>query len=113
MAYDMSPTSWSGGAAISGVGAQRRRGAPAQMTAAVPSAGSSAATPGNGVASEYDSAVTAIAAIPAQPVSARTGAGTPSDGRASASSPPAPNSHARVGVTKYAAAGLAAVWQIE
>jgi hypothetical protein len=82
------------------------------MTARAPRTGNNAAQPGKGVCTVKANAATAIAASPTQDSAARR-AMWPSARGSIARRPPAPNSHARVGVTKYAAAGLAAVLDIE
>ena len=51
--------------------------------------------------------------MPTQDSAALSAPPRPATGGTRASSPPAENSHARVGVMKYAAAGFAAVWRIE
>ena len=66
------------------------------MTASAPRTGRSAAAPGNGVSGVKNAAAAPIAASPSH--EQRGGSRTP----ASARRAPSPNSHARVGVTKYA-----------
>ena len=93
-----------------GDGAQRTVGSPANMTASVPATGSIAAAPGNGVAFVKASAAMTIAPSPSHD-SASAAPASRTVGGNNASRPPTPNSHARVGVTKYAAAGFVAVAQ--
>lgn len=76
---------------------------PATTTATVPSTGSAAAGPGNAVRSSYVTTASRIAARPAQPRTVATaGRSVRRRGAASATSPPAPSSHARVGSEKNA-----------
>src|SRR3954452_11114068 len=105
----MSPTNWTGASLRAGVGAQRALGRPAKMTASAPATGSNAAVPGNGVALVKTSPAAAMASSPSHESTLRRRLGEGGSTGSRASSPPAPNSHARVGVTKYAAAGLVAV----
>src|SRR6266540_6599900 len=79
---------------------------PAPMTRAVPTVGRSAAEPGNGVASSYATAETAIASIPAQPrVHVTRGGKRFHDDDVTASIAPSASSHARVNAEKYATGG--------
>jgi hypothetical protein len=74
---------------------------PAASTAAAPATGTIAAQPGYSVWSVYRKAVATIAARPVQASVARTHCGMTSRLCASASSAPAPSSHARVWMEKY------------
>lgn len=76
---------------------------PAQIAAAVPATGSSAVTPGKGVAPVYRKTEARIAATPAPATTVPRR--LLHSGLANASSAPAPNSHARVKVEKYASLG--------
>src|SRR5438067_11407899 len=83
---------------------------PATIAHAVPSVGSSAAEPGNGVRSEKATAATAIAASPAQPSRTFARRGTRARlGPATASAAPSPSAHVRVNGEKYGAVGWVAV----
>ena len=77
--------------------ASARRGAPARITASAPSTGSSAADAGERGRVLKANAPSEIAASPSHDSGRRRAARRAG---ARASSPPAPNSHARVGVTK-------------
>src|SRR4051794_31061886 len=74
---------------------------PAQITSTVPITGTSAGRPGIGVASVKATTEPRIAAHPAQATVTRSARVEAARGTR-ARSPPMPNSHARVGVTKYA-----------
>src|SRR3954452_9723159 len=100
----MSTVNWTGADPSSRRGGAQR----AAITAAAPSTGNAPATPGKGGPGPKAAAAAAIAASPAHPSHGRAAA----DSRV-ASSAPAPNSHARPGVAKYAGAGLAAVVWID
>src|SRR5829696_10241774 len=105
----MSPRRWTDRSRMSGDGAPGQRGAPARITASAPTTGNTAADPGNRVSSVYANAASAIAASPSYDSMLReTNASRPAG--ASANTPPRPNSHALVGVAKYAATGSAVVW---
>src|SRR5438093_12717021 len=108
----MSPTYCTGRSAYTFDGAHGTSGIRAQITAHAPSTGISAAVPGNAVCALNVAHAYAIAARPAHVTTARAGAIT-LVGRSIASRPPKPNSHARVGVMKYAAAGSDPVLEIE
>ena len=96
----MSPTNWTGRSRNSRAGDQLVAGSAAAITHRAPATGRSAATPGNGVESLYPAAAAAIAAMPSHDSAERRRTRAAAKGETSASSPPAPNSHARVGVTK-------------
>ena len=81
------------------------------MTRIAPAIGSIAAVPGNGVDFEYRKAAARIIAMPSHETAART-AGRALETTRRESSPPAPNSHTRVGVMKKAHAGELAVAMI-
>src|SRR5262249_58146644 len=92
-----------------------RPGRPAARTSAAPTAGRSAAYPGNAVVEEKPSAATAIAAQPIQPRTKRAEEGRrrATAGAARASAAPSASSQARAKVEKYADAGLALVAWID
>src|SRR5439155_2615915 len=77
------------------------------MTSAAPTAGRSAAYPGNGVPLEKRTAAQPIAARPSHPYAARA------LGAQSASAAPSASSQARAKVEKYAVTGEAAVSRID
>lgn len=87
---------------------------PPTIASAVPSVGTSAYAPGNGVPFEKRAAEHAIAAIPAHPSTSRTGDGVRSSVvAATASAAPSPSSQARVNGEKYAIVGAVLVWWID
>ena len=85
--------------------------APASSTSADPTTGTTAAEPGNGVASLYITQAMPISARPARQTSPRAteGSRAATVAATSAVSAPSPSSHARASVEKYAASGSDAV----
>jgi len=99
--YEISPNHCTGGSAATGASERAARGIPAQITAAVPSTGTSAIAPGKSSWSVKVSAAAAITARPSQVATARVRRSrSPTITGASASSPPTPNSQARESVEK-------------
>ena len=92
-----------------------RPAAAAMMTRAAPLTGSSAATPGNGVAAVNVAPATRTIAIPTQamPSLARSTRGDDPSAGSVAMQPPSASSQTRVGVMKYALAGSACVASTE
>lgn len=112
--YDSRPSSLGSGRPSGPATPWRVVAQPATTTAAVPRTGSAAAAPGNAVLGPYVTTAVTMAARPSQPSAVATlGRRVLRRGAASATSPPTPSSHARVGSEKNAHARAASVSQTQ